>query len=788
MKKLTILLAMLIALQGFAQIPSNDNPRTGLISGVVLDANSDTPLPYVSIVIKSNNDETITGGITDEKGHFEIKKIPEGKFSVEIQYIGFKKVKQEFELSRSNNKIDLGTIKLAEETNSLEEVTVVAETSTVVQKIDRKVITVGKDLIGSGATAGELLNNVQSVSVDSQSGNLSLRGNENVRVLVDGKYTNVPTAQLLKQIPSTSIKSVELITNPSAKYNPEGMSGIINIVLHKNANIGFNGSVNAGATFAERNSYNGSLDMNLRKGKVNVFANIGLNANAGTNEGNIFREDNNSNQYFDMENDGDSQLYKFGLDYYINDKNTLSVYSIQNYFDGTFSANTEVIYNNGDFDNILQDFTPESSNKSITYNLNYKIEFDQPEHNLEFEVDYSDNENEEDAFYENYTGNNPVVTYSEFVKRERDATTVNLDYVNPLTENAKLELGYELRIIDTKNDYTSDLFPDSEFTYDRDIHSFYGNYSQKFDKMTMQLGARLESFKVLAEDLGETVYEDDYFTVYPSAFFTFNPSEKNQYQVSYSRRVDRPNMQQVNPIREWSTPTVSSFGNPELDPQFTNSLEFNYTRQFKGGSFTGGVFYRNINDNITRILYPDPTDPNKVILSFANTDNNNSYGMELSTNLKATEWWRLNASVDLYHQKDRGVIGTENLEVDNNAFNARINNNFKVSNNFRMILFAMYRGANKSIQWDAQEMWKMDIGASLNVFDGNGTISARFNDVFNTMNFGFETDRPYPQSGEFYWNSQNVYVGFNYRFGGGKNKARARKRRDNNEAQSGGFM
>ena len=779
---------MLIALQGFAQIPSNDNPRTGLISGVVLDANSDTPLPYVSIVIKSNNDETITGGITDEKGHFEIKKIPEGKFSVEIQYIGFKKVKQEFELSRSNNKIDLGTIKLAEETNSLEEVTVVAETSTVVQKIDRKVITVGKDLIGSGATAGELLNNVQSVSVDSQSGNLSLRGNENVRVLVDGKYTNVPTAQLLKQIPSTSIKSVELITNPSAKYNPEGMSGIINIVLHKNANIGFNGSVNAGATFAERNSYNGSLDMNLRKGKVNVFANIGLNANAGTNEGNIFREDNNSNQYFDMENDGDSQLYKFGLDYYINDKNTLSVYSIQNYFDGTFSANTEVIYNNGDFDNILQDFTPESSNKSITYNLNYKIEFDQPEHNLEFEVDYSDNENEEDAFYENYTGNNPVVTYSEFVKRERDATTVNLDYVNPLTENAKLELGYELRIIDTKNDYTSDLFPDSEFTYDRDIHSFYGNYSQKFDKMTMQLGARLESFKVLAEDLGETVYEDDYFTVYPSAFFTFNPSEKNQYQVSYSRRVDRPNMQQVNPIREWSTPTVSSFGNPELDPQFTNSLEFNYTRQFKGGSFTGGVFYRNINDNITRILYPDPTDPNKVILSFANTDNNNSYGMELSTNLKATEWWRLNASVDLYHQKDRGVIGTENLEVDNNAFNARINNNFKVSNNFRMILFAMYRGANKSIQWDAQEMWKMDIGASLNVFDGNGTISARFNDVFNTMNFGFETDRPYPQSGEFYWNSQNVYVGFNYRFGGGKNKARARKRRDNNEAQSGGFM
>ncbi len=214
--------------------------KTGVITGKVMDAKTNETLPYVSIVIKNSNNEILTGGITSENGVFEIEKIPLGENTVEIQFIGYKTVVKKINFTKENSKHTIGTIALVTDTAQLDEVEVIAEVSTVVQKIDRKVINVGKDLTSAGTTASELLNNVQSVTVDSQTGNISLRGNENVRVLIDGKPANVSAAQLLQQIPSTSIKQIELITNPSAKYNPEGMSGIINIILHKNANQGFN--------------------------------------------------------------------------------------------------------------------------------------------------------------------------------------------------------------------------------------------------------------------------------------------------------------------------------------------------------------------------------------------------------------------------------------------------------------------------------------------------------------------------------------------------------------------
>ena len=264
MKNILLLCSLLISLTITAQLPSNGNPRTGQVSGKVIDETTKQALPYVSIVVKDASNKSTTGGITDADGNFSIKQIPEGENNVEIQFIGYKTETKKINITKSNTNINLGTIFLKEEAAQLNEVVVVAETSTVTQKIDRKVINVGKDLTSAGATASELLNNVQSVSVDSQTGNISLRGNDNVRVLVDGKPSNINTAQLLKQIPSASIKSIELITNPSAKYNPEGMSGIINIVLHKNSNLGFNATVNTGVTSGINNRFNGSLNMNWK--------------------------------------------------------------------------------------------------------------------------------------------------------------------------------------------------------------------------------------------------------------------------------------------------------------------------------------------------------------------------------------------------------------------------------------------------------------------------------------------------------------------------------------------
>ena len=795
-----MLLAILIASTHlFANNATNNPLKPGIISGRVIDGNTQEALPYVNIIVIDATKKIITGGITDENGMFTIKDVPKGKSILEVQYIGFTSYSTNIEITDKNNILNIGTIALKEDSTTLNEVVVRAETSTVVQKVDRKVINVGKDLISAGTTASELLNNVQSVSVDSQTGNISLRGNENVRVLVDGKPTNISAAQLLKQIPSTSIKSIELITNPSAKYNPEGMSGIINIILNKKANMGFNGSVDTGVTAGHYVRYNTSTNMNYKTGKVNFFTNYGYNGGDNYNFGFVDRPGTNF-QDFIFINNNQSHLLKFGADIYLNDKNTISVYTTQNWFNNTTNGRALISDNNGNIINNAPNIQNSDSKNSV-YNFNFKHDFDDKGHNIELETNYSKNT------APNFLDNSDIINttdqnlnYFNNINNNTKNVLVNLDYTKP-TENGKIELGLEYREDSTDNtNLTNQLgFTNSDFLYERQIYSGYVNYNHKFGKVDMQLGARIEQFDVQGEfnqeALASETVSDNIFTIYPSAFFTYNPSEKNQWQVSYSKRVDRPNIGQVNPIREWSTPLITSVGNAELVPQFTNSFELNYTRQIQGGSITLGTFYRNISDAISRITYKDPSDNSGVrqILTFANFDDTDSYGIEFSTNYKVNKWWKINSSMDFYSQKQFGIadINTPNtprLEVTNEVFNARISNSFTATKNLSLQLFAMYRGPNQDIQWKVENMWMVNAGASLTVLNGKGTINFRVNDIFRGMKFAFNSNNPYTQNGRFNWESQTTYLGFNYKFGGGENKAKRRRNRDNNEKDGGGGL
>ena len=807
MKNIFIILLTVLSTSMFAQMPKSNLPKPGIVSGKVVDQTTKQPLPYVNIIIKDATKKIVTGGITDDNGLFSIKNIPEGNSIVEVQFIGYKTFSKPVSVSNKSNKIDLGTISLEEDSTTLEEVEVRAETSSVTQKVDRKVINVGKDLTSAGATASELLNNVQSVSVDSQSGNISLRGNENVRVLVDGKPTNIPASELLKQIPSSSIKSVELITNPSAKYSPEGMSGIINIILNKNANIGFNGSVNTGVEAGHFVRYNASTNMNYKTGKVNFFGNYGYNGGERYNFGYVSRPGINY-QDFVFTNDNESHLFKIGADIYLDDKNTLSLYTTQNWFSSDASGRAIITDNNGD----LIEHSPNTQNNEShnqAYNVNYKHDFAKEGHTIEFEANYS--KNKTPNYLNNYFLEGSQPDYFNDINNNRKSTLVNLDYTNPISKNGKLELGLEYRVNNTDNinltnqqieeNTTFRDVGDSYFTYDRDIYSAYVNYGHQFGKLSMQLGARFEQYEIEGNftgldengDVKNDKVTDDIFSVYPSAFFTYNPNEADQFQLSYSKRVDRPGIQQVNPIREWSTPLITSVGNPDLVPQFTNSVEFNYTRKVKGGSITLGSFYRNITDVINRATYMDSLDETntKQILTFANFDDTDAYGLEFSVNYKIAKWWRANASMDYYSQKQFGTTDFSNpnaptLEVKTDIFNARISNSFTVSKKLRLQLFAMYRGPREDIQWDVEPMKMVNIGANYTILKGKGNINLRVNDIFNDMRFKFNSERPFVQNGRFKWESRTAYIGFNYRFGGGKNKARARKQRDNNETQGGG--
>ncbi len=794
----------------------DDNPPSGVgwVSGNVIDALSNEPMPYVNVVVRNSSDSILTGGITDHKGNFEIKAIPEGNNTIEIQFIGYEKITRDIDISRAKSRHHLSTISLNESSQQLDEVVVRAELSSVTQKIDRKVINVGKDLTATGTTASEMLNNVQSISVDSQTGAISLRGNENVKILVDGRPTNISAAQLLKQIPSSSIKSVELITNPSAKYSPEGMSGMINIVLYKNATLGLNGSLNGGIQYSRNLKYNGALDINYRKGKLNVYGNYGANSGTSNNFGEITRLDNASYSKFNRDDSNASHLVKLGADLYINDANTFSIYTTQNLYNGETNATT-LIY----FEDVLNSDNPYvqmKDNYSSTYNAYFSHGFKKEGHLIELEASYSPSDQQEDARYDQLMDPADLtLNYSDDIRNNVNSTLINLDYTNPISEDTKIELGLEARMRDANNNQITDQhqfvydenflrLPDgngwfetlplgnSSFMYDRRIYSAYANYNQKINKFMLQLGVRAEQYDVEADfSQGDETgkYNDNILSLYPSAFFTYSASDKDQFQLSYSRRVDRPGIEQVNPIRTWSTPLLTRVGNPELRPQFTNSYELNYTRRVKKGSLSFGTFYRVINDNITFYADIDEFDENKVVLTNVNSESQDRFGVEFSGMYRFTGWWSTNASFDLYSQTVTGYSFGKYVEVDSRATNFRVNNTFKATERLSFQLFGMYRGRSESIQWSRLPMWMVNSGASIKVLRAKGTINLRINDIFGAMRFAFESNANiFPTHGNFNWESRSAYVGFMYNFGRGDFKAKKRRTRDNNEFQgSGGF-
>ena len=763
----------------------------GKISGSVIDLELNEPIPYATIIINDMEGNLVTGITSSDDGTFLIDNIKAGDYIFKVQFIGYKTYSKDIHIDRNNTNIQIGTIKLEPDVAMLDETVVIAERTTIEQRVDRKVINVGKDLMTTGASASEIMVNIPSVNVD-QDGNISLRGNPNVRILVDGKPTNLDPAQLLKQIPSTSIKSIELITNPSAKYNPEGMSGIINIVLHKNANQGFNGNLSTGLTVGKNTRFNGTVDMNYRTGKFNFYTNLGTNFGPRENGGIIILPEQNIEQEFKVDNEQENYLYKVGVDFYLNDRNTFSFYTNQNMFDGGPDGYISVRDLNDPSMNVTQLLYMNMDNSNSAYNFLFDHDFEKEGHDIQFELDYNDFEEEENTNIDFTDTELDLVPYNDLVEESRENFTGNIDYVNPLSEVSKLELGAEVRLLDTDNDYktTNPDFTDSQYQYNRDIYSFYTTFGQTFEKWSYQLGARLEQFNVDAIYNGDLVYEDDYFTVYPSGFVSYNPGEKNSYQLSYSRRVDRPGFGQVNPIREVASPRLTVAGNPELRPQFTNSIELNYTRKLgKKGSLTSGVFYRRTQDEINQVFNTQEDEPGSIFLTFANFDSNDSYGAEFSLNYKLTDWWSSNTGLELYGQNLKGVAGNEFIEIDNKAFTFRTNHNFKATESLTFSLFGFYRSASQDLQLDVKPMYFMNLGARYSFLeDDKATVSLNFNDIFDTQEFRIEDGRPFEQEGRFKGETQTVYLGFTYRFGGGKNRALKRKSRDNDESGGGGVF
>lgn len=799
-KYLTLALLLTATVSAWAQQPATGN---GIIKGKVIEKTSKNEVGFASVAVSANG-QIVSGGLSEEDGSFTITNLPNTAVEVSVEYIGFKTYKNTINLSNQKT-IDLGTILLEADEQVLDAVVINAERSTMEQLVDRKVIRVGKDLTTAGATASDIMNNIPSVNVD-QDGNLSMRGNENVRVLIDGKPTQLDPKTVLKQIPSNAIDKIELITNPSAKYNPEGMSGMINFILKKNMQDGFNGSYNGNITFAKVPKFNNGLDLNYRKGKINFFGNYNFSDQKTLNDGIMTQLDDMSTQLFDIVNDNQSHTFKLGFDYYLNDKNTFSVYTNQTYADGVGTVANTLSYVNTP--SLLQTDEYNGANKSQIYNAAYKKLFTKPGQTLDFEVNYNKTNDDQSGNF-GIAGNSPT-KYNDNSNNTVNAVQANLDYVHPINDATKLELGAEYRSTAIDNTYrtTNTIGNQTNFNYDMNIASAYATFGSKFSKWGYQIGARVEKYDVEADYvIGNDAadFNDDYLTVYPSAFVSYTPTQTDFFQISASRRVDRPNAWQTRPVRDYSTPRVVQIGNPELQPQFTNSVEFNYTKIFGvKGSATLGTYYRMINDPIERTFYLDTSSADaiaerRMVMSYGNFDEATAYGAELSANYKLTKWWDVQPSIEYYYRNQRGIVTVLNSstnqgelqlrEVNNGVFNTRMNNNFKITNQLRATLFGFYRGDAVGVNGVMKAMYKVDTGVRYSFWENTANVSLRFNDVFNTMKAQFESDAPYRQNGQFRWESQSLFVGFQYMFGSAKNKALQRKYRDTNEVQkSGGFF
>ncbi|MDX8553305.1 TonB-dependent receptor family protein [Tenacibaculum sp. 1B UA] len=789
MKKLLILTLFLVTY--FCQAQNLQ------LTGTILDKKTNTPLPFVSITCKNTSKKILTGSISDEKGNFKIEKLPKDSLLLTFQFIGYKTLEKRINLKESSK---IGAVLLEENITQLDEVEIQGETSTIIQKIDRKVINVGNNLTATGATSLEMLENIPSIDVNQLSGTISLRGNENVRVLVNGKPSNVNTAQLLKQIPSNSVKSVEIITNPSAKHTPEGMSGIINLILKKNTKIGFNGSLSVGATQSRNLRPEISLNTNYKIGITNFHLNYNTSWGDYETFNDLERTDIDLTQDIDFLNNSENHNIKFGVDIDITSRSILSIYTSQNFDENSLATNTLVHENNSlVFDN--KSFS-DYDQKDETYNIDYVYNFDDKGQNLEIELNHSITKNPEETINEEFINpNSKEYNYTNNIKDTRKLWLLNIDYVKPI-KSGKLEAGIEFRkqdfynLILTDREHINDsasleLVGNTTLNYDKSIYSVYINFNKEFKKISIQAGVRLEQFNLNAlfsnTQQGNTPLKDNIFSWYPSASILYSFTEKDKLQFTYSRRVDRPSAYQVTPIQEWFSPLTISKGNLNLQPQFTNSLEFNYIKTITKGYISFGTFYRRTNDKIGRLLQQDDQNSDRTISSFTNYDFADSYGIELSASFKPVKWWTLRPSFETYIQDSQGLLNGNFKTVKNILVKGRVSNSFKASKKLNFQLSGIFRGKSENIQYTVQPYTMINVGARLKVLNGKGNITLRGTDIFNTVNLDYVSNTPFIQKGKYTMENNSVHLGFSYNFGSGKNKSKGRKYRDSNEAQGGMF-
>ncbi|TVZ52220.1 outer membrane beta-barrel family protein [Dokdonia sp. Hel_I_53] len=824
MKKFFTVVFSICALSVFSQNPTNKAPKDVTVSGKVLEAEVNTPMEYATVSFTNSDGKIVTGGITDPNGSYAIE-VPAGIYDVKFEFISFEpKILRGQQLFESTI---LPTQTLSIDSQSLDEVVVRAETTEVQVRLDKKIYNIGKDLTTSGATVSDALSNVPSVTVDVD-GAIALRGNGNVRILINGKPSAIAgfgSTDALQQLPADAIERVEVITSPSARYDAEGTAGILNIILKKEKTLGLNGSIQT--NIGDPLTYGVTGNINLRTDNFNIFNTTGYSKRKSP--GNSFAE----NTFFELDGDNtrtgaidrvirekrnfDRERGGFntnlGIEYFLSDKTSI-----------TGSVFLRLGDNQSSTDNITDEFnatndrttsrsrieTENEEDLSYQFSLNYVTKFDNDGHELTAAFQFAQDEEEELSYIdERIIFPEDALLPAENIAQIEDQTEYlsQIDYVLPIGENAQFEAGYRGNLEKTVTDYTLEeqFFTGGSFvrnnnlsnifTYDENVHALYTQYGNKFGQFSFLAGLRYESTQQKGEvdavvdqnNLGfDLNFDNTYDGLFPTLNLTYELGERENVTVGYNRRINRPRGFFVNPFPSRSSEANVFQGNPSLRPAFANAFDVGYLKRWKKLTLTSSVYYQNETDSFEFIQEDtgEVTSNNTPIIRRLpiNLSTNERIGFEAGLLYNPKKWLRLNGSFNFFQFKTEGAFNEVDYGAKNTSYFARGSAKVSLPYKIDWQTTAFYRGPSNNAQTETEGLLFLNIAFSKDILNDNGTIGLNVRDVFNSAKRRSFTDTVrFTSDSEFQWRVRSVNLSFTYRFNQKKQRQRGGRSNDGDD-------
>tara|TARA_B100000809_G_scaffold197521_1_gene197156 strand:+ start:1040 stop:3505 length:2466 start_codon:yes stop_codon:yes gene_type:complete len=792
-----------------------------IISGKVIDFKSKQPLEYATIIIKNTITKEVSGGVTNLDGFFSVE-MPKATYVIDVAFISFQSVK--FQKENIISDKDLGVIELSEATNGLDEIVIVAEKTTVDIRLDKKIFNIGKDLSIRGGNASDVLGNVPSVQV-SVEGTVSLRGNENVTILIDGRpsaLVGMNGAEALRQIPAEAIEKVEVITSPSARYDAEGTAGILNIILRKNKLIGFNGSLQLDLGFPARAGT--AFNANWRTEKWNLFTNTGFRYNE--TPGNAFSDSdflsNTAQNAKVIENRnfgrlGRSIFTSFGAEYYLTENSSIIGNIV---FNG--GNDDDVNTNKIDRFNVLGDlneatFRTESESESeqrVQYTLDYVNNFDNSGKKLSINGQYSSEiEDVLNDITEIDTQVNLLNDLEQVLENQNENRgLLQIDYVNSVGENIQYEAGYRGNYRDIFNSFylaerkdfenNGPLIPDTglnnSFNYEELINAAYVQYGQKFNRISLLIGLRYEhTFLEIVQEIATAKNERNYGKLFPTMNLGFEFKEGENITLGYNRRIRRPRGRSLNPFPSRSSESNVYSGNIDLNPVITDAIDLGYLKRWDKFTLSTSLYYNISNDNWERIqedtgMLTDNGDP--ITKRFPiNLSTQERKGLELTLNYRPFKIWNINSDFNVYNVTSKGNYTntstdiTQNFDFINTSYFIRLNQKITLPSAVDLQINTNYRGPSENAQTKSKGVFSLNIAASKDLFNERASLSLNFSDVFNSRISQRRTTIPdfLEQYSEFQWREPQLRISFVYRFNQKKKKVNGGRETNDGEGFEG---